>query len=81
MTELRTMTSGISGAPICAGGASPLRVATDGNANWSSEVRCRRSPARAVIVSAGRDSLLEIEINAGRANRVRLNRAPVPRPR
>jgi DNA replication and repair protein RecF len=40
-----------------------------------------RAILRAVIVSAGRDSLLEIEINAGRANRVRLNRAPVPRPR
>jgi DNA replication and repair protein RecF len=40
-----------------------------------------RAVLRAVIVSAGRDSLLEIEINAGRANRVRLNRANVPRPR
>jgi DNA replication and repair protein RecF len=40
-----------------------------------------RAILRAVIVAAGRDSLLEIEINAGRANRVRLNRAPVPRPR
>jgi DNA replication and repair protein RecF len=40
-----------------------------------------RAILRAVVVSAGRDSLLEIEINAGRANRVRLNRAPVPRPR
>jgi DNA replication and repair protein RecF len=40
-----------------------------------------RAILRAVIVSAGRDSLLEIEINAGRANRLRLNRAPVPRPR
>jgi DNA replication and repair protein RecF len=35
---------------------------------------------RARVVSAGRDSLVEIEINAGRANRARLNRAPV-RPR
>jgi DNA replication and repair protein RecF len=40
-----------------------------------------RAILRAGIRSAGRDSLLEIEINAGRANRVRLNRAPVPRPR
>jgi DNA replication and repair protein RecF len=40
-----------------------------------------RAILRAVVVSAGRDSLLEIEINSGRANRVRLNRAPVPRPR
>ena len=34
------------GAPIFTGWASPLRVATGGNANWGSEVRCRRSPAR-----------------------------------
>ena len=47
MTELQSLTSGISGAPICTGGASPLRVATGGNANWSSAVRCRRSPAHA----------------------------------
>jgi DNA replication and repair protein RecF len=40
-----------------------------------------RAILRAGIHSAGRDSLVEIEINAGRANRVRLNRAPVPRPR
>ena len=41
------MTASVNGAPICAGGASPLRVATGGNANWSSGVRSRRSPARA----------------------------------
>jgi DNA replication and repair protein RecF len=35
---------------------------------------------RAQVVSGGRDSLVEIEINAGRVNRARLNRAPV-RPR
>ena len=40
-----------------------------------------RAILRAGIRSVGRDSLLEIEINAGRANRVRLNRAPAPRPR
>jgi DNA replication and repair protein RecF len=40
-----------------------------------------RAILRAVVVSMGRESLLEIEINAGRANRVRLNRAPAPRPR
>ena len=33
-----------------------------------------RAILRAVITSAGRDSLVEIEINPGRANRVRLNR-------
>jgi hypothetical protein len=41
------MIASVNGAPICAGGASPLRVATGGNANWSSGVRSRRSPARA----------------------------------
>ncbi len=40
-----------------------------------------RAILRAGIHSAGRDSLVEIEINSGRANRVRLNRAPAPRPR
>jgi DNA replication and repair protein RecF len=40
-----------------------------------------RAIIRAAITGGGRDSLLEIEVNAGRANRVRLNRAPVPRPR
>jgi DNA replication and repair protein RecF len=40
-----------------------------------------RAILRAGIWSAGRDSLVEIEINAGRANRVRLNRMPAPRPR
>jgi DNA replication and repair protein RecF len=40
-----------------------------------------RAILRAGIRSGGRDSLVEIEINAGRANRVRLNRMPVPRPR
>jgi DNA replication and repair protein RecF len=40
-----------------------------------------RAILRGVIAAAGRESLLEIEINPGRANRVRLNRAPAPRPR
>jgi DNA replication and repair protein RecF len=40
-----------------------------------------RSIIRAAVSSAERDSLIEIEINPGRANRVRLNRAPMPRPR
>ena len=39
-----------------------------------------RAILRAVISAAGRDSLLEIEINPGRANRIRLNKAPA-RPR
>jgi DNA replication and repair protein RecF len=40
-----------------------------------------RAIIRAAITGGGRDSLVEIEVNPGRANRVRLNRAPLPRPR
>ncbi|HEY1344368.1 MAG TPA: DNA replication/repair protein RecF, partial [Streptosporangiaceae bacterium] len=40
-----------------------------------------RAILRAAVTSGGRDSLVEIEINPGRANRARLNRAPVTRPR
>ena len=40
----------------------------------------QRAIVRAAVSSAARDSLVEIEVNPGRANRVRLNRAPV-RPR
>jgi DNA replication and repair protein RecF len=40
-----------------------------------------RAVLRAAVVSGTADSLVEIEINPGRANRARLNRAPVPRPR
>ena len=43
--QKRSRWSGILGAPIRVGCASPLRVATDGDANWSSKVRRRRSPA------------------------------------
>jgi DNA replication and repair protein RecF len=40
-----------------------------------------RAILRGAVTSAERDSLVEIEINPGRANRARLNRTPVPRPR
>ena len=40
-----------------------------------------RAILRGSIRSQDRDSLVEIEVNAGRANRVRLNRAPLNRPR
>jgi DNA replication and repair protein RecF len=36
---------------------------------------------RAGITDAMRDNLVEIEVNPGRANRARLNRVPLPRPR
>ena len=40
-----------------------------------------RAIIRAAVSGADRDSLVEIEVNPGRANRVRLNRVPLPRPR
>jgi DNA replication and repair protein RecF len=40
-----------------------------------------RAILRAVITAETRDSLVEIEVNPRRANRVRLNRVPLPRPR
>ncbi len=40
-----------------------------------------RAILRAAITSAERDTLVEIEINPGRANRARVNRVPAPRPR
>jgi len=36
---------------------------------------------RAAVSTAANDALVEIELNTGRANRVRLNRTPLPRPR
>jgi DNA replication and repair protein RecF len=40
-----------------------------------------RAIVRAAVVSEGRELLLELEITAGRANRARINRAPVTRAR
>ena len=40
-----------------------------------------RAVVRTAVVSGGRELLVELEINPGRANRARLNRSPVPRPR
>ena len=54
------------------------RVATD-----SPLVRLGATQAvvRAQVVRDDRSTLVEIEINPGRANRARINRSPVPRPR
>ena len=41
----------------------------------------QRAIIRALVTGPGGDSLVEIEINPGRANRARLNRVPVSRPR
>ena len=40
-----------------------------------------RAVVRAAVDRAGRSTLVELEITPGRANRARVNRAPVPRPR
>jgi DNA replication and repair protein RecF len=40
-----------------------------------------RAVIRTSVVQDGRPTLVEIEVNPGRANRARLNRSPVPRPR
>jgi DNA replication and repair protein RecF len=40
-----------------------------------------RAVVRTRVARDGRDTLVEIEINPGRANRARLNRSPVPRAR
>ncbi|HTW19637.1 MAG TPA: DNA replication/repair protein RecF [Mycobacteriales bacterium] len=40
-----------------------------------------RAVVRGTVVRDGRDSVIEIEITPGRANRARLNGSPVPRPR
>jgi DNA replication and repair protein RecF len=61
-------------------------VATFGSHRVATDVPLVRHGAdrailRAGISSAERDHLVEIELNPGKANRVRLNRVPVPRPR
>jgi DNA replication and repair protein RecF len=54
------------------------RVATD-----APMVRhgAERAVLRAAVTGAQGSALVEMELNPGRANRVRLNRAPMPRPR
>jgi len=54
------------------------RVATDAPLIRSG---AERAVVQAAVVSAGRQLVLEVEITAGRANRAKLNRSPVPRPR
>jgi DNA replication and repair protein RecF len=44
-------------------------------------VGAERAVVRAEIERAGRSTLVELELNPGRANRARLNRAPLPRSR
>jgi DNA replication and repair protein RecF len=54
------------------------RVATDAPLV---RLGAERAVVRAAVVRAGRGTLVELEITPGRANRARVNRASVPRPR
>lgn len=54
------------------------RVATDAPLV---RIGAERAIVRAAVARDDRSTLVEIEINAGRANRARINRSPVPRPR
>jgi DNA replication and repair protein RecF len=61
-------------------------VATFGSHRVSGDAPLVRSEAeraviRASVTAANGDTLVEIEVNPGRANRVRVNRAPVTRPK
>jgi len=42
---------------------------------------CERAVVRAKVERDGRSTLVELEVNPGKANRARVNRAPVPRAR
>jgi DNA replication and repair protein RecF len=57
---------------------SSHRVAADGPLVRSG---AERAVVRATVVRDGRMLLLEVEINPGKANRARINKSPVPRPR
>jgi DNA replication and repair protein RecF len=65
-------------AVLYAGTLESHRVATD-----APLVRAgaERAVVRVAVVRDGREAVLEIEVNPGRANRARLNRSPLPRPR
>jgi DNA replication and repair protein RecF len=61
-------------------------VATFGSHRVSADAAMVRQGAdrailRAALKTQSRDNLVEIELNSGRANRVRLNRVPLTRPR
>ena len=61
-------------------------LATLGSHRVSSDAPLVRTGADQAVVRAAlrrddRELLVEVEVNPGRANRVRLNRAPLPRPR
>jgi DNA replication and repair protein RecF len=64
------VTSGLRGAQLTAGPSAGVGGATEPDSAPPGDGR-----------DVSRETLIEIEVNAGRANRVRLNRVPLPRPR
>jgi DNA replication and repair protein RecF len=65
-------------ALLYAGTLESHRVATDAPLVRSG---ADRAVVRCAVVRDGREAVVELEINPGRANRARINRSPVPRPR
>jgi DNA replication and repair protein RecF len=61
-----------------AGSLASHRVASDAPLV---RLGAERAVVRASVVRDGRATLVELEINPGKANRARINRSPVPRPR
>lgn len=57
---------------------SSHRVATDAPLV---RLGAERAILRAAVARGGRSTLIEVEVTPGRANRARVNRTPVPRPR
>ena len=59
------------------------RLASHRVASDAPLIRANTSQAlvRAVVVKDGRAATLEVELNPGKANRARINRSPLPRPR
>jgi len=71
-------------APLIRRGAERaiLRVAvSSGPPGTQSEPQVADAAPSGYVPGPSRETLVEIEVNAGRANRVRLNRVPLPRPR
>lgn len=67
-------------APLIRSAAQASAVGSDSGPGDESQ-SSGRAVVRGAVVSEGRELLIEVEINPGRANKARINRAPVPRPR
>jgi DNA replication and repair protein RecF len=67
-------------APLVRAAAQASPAASD-HGPGDESASAGRAVVRAAVVSEGRELLVEVEISPGRANKARINRAPVPRPR